>query len=204
MPEGVSRPDRPAPTPVAAGSGGIIRHAVAIPAGMRDVHSRFLRQRAADVLATRLPELLPVRRIQRRGDQVLLISDADDGTSLSRLLDRAKPSLPEAAALAAGLLETVAAMHAAGYSHGRLQGDAVRVTPDGSLRLAGWAANALFPAGLHGDVRRADVRAAAGLVADIAAAAGRPIRVLSEREEDIVARLRSAGDPSILARRTLV
>src|SRR5205085_5729435 len=61
-----------------------------------------------------------------------------------------------------------------------------------------------FPGGLHENVRKADVRAAAGLVAGVAKAAGRPTRALDDREERIVARLRSAADPRSLARRGLL
>ena len=171
---------------------------------MQDVDPRFLRQRAAEVLATRVPALVPVRKIQRRGNEVLIVSDDDDAVSLARLLDRAKPSLTEAAALAATVLEAVAGMHDAGQAHGDLTAAAVRVGVDGSARLAGWAVNALLPAGLHEDVRKTDVRAAAGLVTDIAKAAGRPTRPLTDREERIVARLASAGDPRRLTRRNVL
>jgi hypothetical protein len=184
--------------------GTVVRQVVPIPPGMQDVDPRFLRQRAAEVLATGLAEVVPVRRILRRGDDVWILSDADGGVPLVRLVDRAKPTLAEAAALAATVLEAVAGLHAGGHAHGGLEGRAVRVGTDGSARLAGWAANALFPAGLHEDVRRADVRAAAVLMADIARAAGRPTRPLTDREDRILARLGSAGDPRSLARRGLL
>jgi len=206
QPPGQAAPeaDGRAREPVLVPDGAVVRHRVAIPPAMQDVDPRFLRQRAAEVLATRVPELMPVRRIQRRGTDVWIVSDGDDGTTLARLLDRAKPKLAESAALAADVLEAIAAMHAAGQAHGGLDARAVRVRPDGSVRVAGWAANALFPGGLHQDVRKADVRAAAGLVADIAKAAGHPNRALDDREERIVARLRSAADPRSLARRSLL
>jgi len=187
----------------APGGGTGVRQRVPIPEAMRGVEPRFLRQRAAEVLATRQEHLVPVRRILRRGDELWVLSDADGGVALGRLLERAKPSLAEAAALAAGVLEAVAAMHTAGQAHGGLDAQAVRIGPDGSARVAGWAANALVPAGRHEDVRRADAREAAGLVARIGKAAGRPIRPLTDREERIVARLRSAADARNLARRDL-
>jgi len=131
-----------------------------------------------------------------------VLPDADDGVSLLRFLDRAKPSLAEAAALAALVLEAVAALHAAGRPHGALDDRAVRVLLDGTVRTAGRrpVTGTAGPTGL-GDVRRADVRAAAGIVAQINSAAGRPSRPLTAAEERLAARLASASDPRSLARR---
>src|SRR5438552_16899780 len=86
-----------------------------------------------------------------------VLSDVDDGVSLLRLLDRAKPSLAEAAVLAALVLDAVAAMHAGGHTHGELDRRAVRVGLDGAVRIAGWGPNALFPARPGAAVRRADL-----------------------------------------------
>ena len=62
---------------------------------------------------------------------------AVDGLSLHRLLDRAKPSLAEAAALAAVLLEALATMHDAGCTHGDLDCRSVQIGPRGDVRLDG-------------------------------------------------------------------
>jgi len=129
-----------------------------------------------------------------------VLSDVDDGVSLLRLLDRAKPSLAEAATLAALVLEALAAMHAAGQTHGDLDIRVVRVALDGTVRIAGRRSEAPGSAGPH-DARRADVRAAAGIVAEIAKAAGRPARPLTPAEDRLAARLASAADPRSLARR---
>ncbi|HEV7864048.1 MAG TPA: hypothetical protein VGR20_15155, partial [Acidimicrobiia bacterium] len=180
----------------------VICERVTLPPQARDVDGRFLRQRAAAVLTTSQPELLPVRRIVRKGGIIWMLSDVDDGVPLHRLLDRAKPSLAEAASLAALVLEAVAAMHGAGYVHGGLDSRSVRLGPGGGVRVAGWGPNALFPAELDGDGRRADLRATAGILAEIARSAGRPGRPLTETEEKLAARLASVADPRSLARRS--
>src|SRR5581483_1710485 len=128
-----------------------------------------------------------------------VLSDPDDGVPLGYFLDRAKPSLAEAAVLAAAVLEAVGTLHAGGRTHGRLDSRAVRVALDGSVRIAGGGVAEVPPAG--GDPRRADVRAAAGIVAEIAKSAGRPARPLTDAEERLVARLSSAADPRRLVRR---
>ena len=184
-----------------ADGAAVVCERVTVPPPMEHVDRRFLRQRAAEVLAAGGAELVPVQRILKRGGTVWMLSDVDGGVSLSRLLDRAKPSLAEAAALAALVLEALSAVHGGGHAHGRLDSGAVRIGPDGTVRLAGWGPNALFPAGLDDHVRRADVRAAAGVVAEVMESAGRPARPLTEREERILARLTSAADPRSLARR---
>ena len=182
----------------------VVCERVTVPPRMDGVDPRFLRQRAEELLATRMPALVPVRRILKRGTNVWMLSDVDGGVSLLRLLDRAKPSLAEAAAMAGLVLEAVAAMHDAGHRHHGLDSRSVRIGLDGTVRLAGWGPNALFPTGRDDDVRRADVRAAAGLVAEIAKAAGRPARPLTEREDRMATRLAAAADPRSLARRGLL
>ncbi|TMK37991.1 MAG: hypothetical protein E6G66_19105 [Actinobacteria bacterium] len=179
----------------------VVCQRVTLPPAARDVDRRFLRQRVAELLATREPELVPVRRILPQGPSLWMLSDVDDGVSLLRLLDRAKPSLAEAAVLAALVLDAVAAMHAGGHTHGELDSRAVRVGLDGAVRIAGWGPNALFPASPDDEVRRADIRAAAGIVAEIAKSAGRPTRPLTRQEDRLVARLSSNADPRSLARR---
>jgi hypothetical protein len=174
---------------------------VTVPAQAEPVDRPSLRQRAAEVLATRHAALVPVRRIVRRGSNLWLLSDVDDGVSLHRLLDRAKPSLTEAASLAALVLDAVAALHEAGCTHAGLDSRSVRIGPAGEVRLTGWGSNALFPAGLDEETRRADVRAAAAIVGEIARSAGRPARPLTGHEDKLLARLTSAADPRSLVRR---
>ena len=132
-----------------------------------------------------------------------VLSDADDGVSLLHLLDRAKPSLAEGATLAALVLEALAAAHTDGHASGDVDPRAVRVRLDGTVRIAVGRREAPGPAGPD-DVRRADVRAAAGVVAEIAKAAGRPSRPLTPAEDRLAARLASAADPRNLARRGLL
>jgi hypothetical protein len=124
---------------------------------------------------------------------------AVDGLSLHRLLDRAKPSLAEAAALSAVLLEALATMHDAGCTHGDLDCRSIQIGPRGDVRLDGRKPKS--KARFDPEKRRADVRAAAAIVAEIGRAAGRPARPLTEREEKLVARLEAAADPRSLSRR---
>jgi len=131
-----------------------------------------------------------------------ILPDPDDGVVLTQFLDRAKPSLAEAAALAAAVLEAVGAMHAGGRSHGELDSRAVRVALDGSARITGACVDLRGPDGPPADARRADVRATAAIVAEIAKAAGRPARPLTGAEERLVARLSSAADARRLVRRS--
>src|SRR5581483_6324127 len=127
-----------------------------------------------------------------------ILPDPDDGVALTQFLDRAKPSLAEAAALAAAVLEAVGARHAGGRSHGELDSRAVRVALDGSARITGACVDLRGPDGPPADARRADVRATAA----IAKAAGRPARPLTGAEERLVARLSSAADARRLVRRS--
>jgi hypothetical protein len=131
------------------------------------------------------------------------LAHADADVSLHRLLERAKPSLPEAASLAALVLQAVAALHEAGCAHGSLDTRSVLIGRDGDVRLVGWGPDGLVgtATGAGGDLRRADIRAAADMVAEIARSAGRPIRALTDREERMLARLATAADPRSLARR---
>jgi hypothetical protein len=129
------------------------------------------------------------------------VSQPRDGIPLRRFLDRAKLSLAEAASLASLVLEAVAAMHESGCGHGELDSRSVRVIPDGTVRLAEWGPDAPFPVGLDDEVRRADLRSAAGLVEEITKSAGRPARPLTEVEDRLMSRLRAAADPRSLRRR---
>jgi hypothetical protein len=150
---------------------------------------------------------------------------ADDEIPLHRLIDRAKPSLAEATVLAALVLEAVADMHDAGNVHGALDSTAARIDRQGNVRLdarppaaapsrvpsraigavrkagSGGRAQSSGSGGREGDPRRADVRAAAVVVAEIARSAGRPTRPLTEAEERMTERLSSAADPRSLVRR---
>ena len=123
---------------------------------------------------------------------------------LHRLLDRAKPSLAEAAALAAAVLEALGTMHEAGCTHGGLDSRSVRVGLRGDIRLAGGRPRRGGTGRPDAEQRRADNRAAAGIVAEILKAAGRPARPLTDREERLVSRLEAATDARSLSRRGLL
>jgi hypothetical protein len=124
-----------------------------------------------------------------------------DAIPCSRLLDRAKPSLAEAAALASLVLEALGTMHDAGCTHGDLDSQSVQIGLRGDVRLAGGKPKPASRARFDPDQRRADIRAAAGIVAEITKSAGRPARPLTDREEKLVARLEAAADPRSLSRR---
>ncbi len=120
---------------------------------------------------------------------------------LHRLLDRAKPSLAEAAALAAVVLEALGTMHEAGCAHGDLDSQSVQVGLGGDVRLAGGKPKRAGTARFDAEQRRADTRAAAGIIKEIVKSAGRPARPLTEREAKLLSRLEAACDPRSLSRR---
>ena len=142
-----------------------------------------------------MPEVLP-------GPEVVPEHEFTAPTSLHRLLDRAKPSLAEAASLAALVLEALAVMHDNTGSHGSLDSQSIRLTPAGTVRIAGRRSSDDAD-GTDRDKRRADIRAAAAIVAEIEKATGRPNRTLTDREERLAARLAANADPSSLTRRGL-
>ncbi|HET9769367.1 MAG TPA: hypothetical protein VFS16_00660 [Acidimicrobiia bacterium] len=154
-----------------------------------------------------LPEVIdlrdgvePVATVPETAGTVVDLREGPE-VPLHRLLERAKPSLAEAAALAAVVLDALGTMHEAGCAHGDLDSASVRVGLGGDVRLAGGKPVRAGAARFDADQRRADIRAAAGIVAEIVRAAGRPARPLTEREERLLARLESAGDARSLARR---
>lgn len=179
--------------------------------GLPDVPEVLGDLRDPDVLDLRDPEVLDLREpaapseplgepeVAELPEQPAPERTAVDGVSLHRMLDRAKPSLAEAAALAAVLLEALATMHDARCTHGDLDCRSVQIGPRGDIRLDGRKPKAR--ARFDPDQRRADIRAAAAIVAEIGRSAGRPARSLTEREEKLVSRLEAAADPRSLSRR---
>ena len=163
------------------------------------VHVRESEIPGEDPFAELMPEVLPGPEVLDRPEPEFVPAPVP----LERLLDRAKPSLAEAASLAALVLEAVADMHDGGRTHGHLDSRAVRLAPDGVVRMAGLGGNGAGSSGSAGDRRRADVRAAAALVAEIGKASGRPARPLTDREERLAVRLTTAADPRSLSRRGL-
>jgi hypothetical protein len=123
--------------------------------------------------------------------------------TLHRFLDRAKPSLGEATSLASLVLDAIGALHDAGCTHGRLDSRTVRLTPEGEVHLAGLEPARSEPGDPDPQARKADVRAAAAVVAEIDKATGRPVRPLTDREARMADRLAAAADPASLTRRGL-
>src|SRR5205807_1229055 len=87
-----------------------------------------------------------------------------------------RPVFGGAAPWPTAALEAVNRHHGGGRAHGGLDSRSVHVGLDGAIRLTGGRPDTKFPAGPDDDVRRADARATAVIVAEIAASAGRPSR----------------------------
>ncbi len=163
-----------------------------------DVHVGATEAPDDDPFPELLPEVLPGPEVlPEHAPEVLRVP-----LSLHHLLDRAKPSMAEAASLAALVLAALADMHDAGDTHGGLDSRSVRLTPDCRVHVAGRRRSPGKTAADR-DERRADIRAAAAIVAEIDKAAGRPNRPLTDREERLAARLEANADPQSLARRGL-
>ena len=88
-----------------------------------------------------MPEVLPGPEVVPEHGPVLLQEHEPEvvraPTTLHRLLDRAKPSLAEAGSLAALVLEALAVMHDNTGGHGSLDSQSIRLTPAGTVRIAG-------------------------------------------------------------------
>jgi hypothetical protein len=168
-----------------------------------DVEIRDIAAPEEDLFADLPPEVLPdpdPEVLYEPGPEVQPDRVPVPPLSLQRVLDRAKPSLAEAASLCAIVLEAIADMHDAGCTHGSLDSRSVRLTADCEVRLTDRPHCA---DDADADERRADIRAVAAIVAEIDKATGRPARPLTEREERIADRLASAADPRSLSRRGL-
>jgi hypothetical protein len=163
------------------------------------VHVRETEAPGEDPFSELMPEVLPGPEVLPEHEPEVLRAPL----SLHRLLDRAKPSMAEAASLAALVLAALADMHDAGETHGRLDSRSVRLSPDCRVDVAGRRRSPGESEGADRDERRADIHAAAAIVAEIDQAAGRPNRPLTDREERLAARLAANADPRSLARRGL-
>jgi hypothetical protein len=164
-----------------------------------DVHVRETEAPGEDPFPELSPEVLPGPEVVPEREPEVLRAPLP----LHRLLDRAKPSLAEAASLAALVLEALADMHDADRCHGRLDSRSIRLTPEGTVRVAGRGPSTAETGGLDQDEQRADIQAAAAIVAEIDKATGRPARPLTDREERLAARLAANADPRSLGRRGL-
>lgn len=163
-----------------------------------DVHVRETEAPDDDPFAELMPEVLPGPEVLPEHEPEVLRAPL----SLHRLLDRAKPSLAEAASLAALALEALADMHDDDGTHGRLDSRSIRLTPACTVRVAG-RRSPKETDDADRDERRDDIQAAAAIVAEIDKATGRPNRPLTDREERLSARLAANADPRSLARRGL-
>lgn len=94
--------------------------------------------RATALVSVRSPRLVPLLGVTSTQNAVWLVSEWDDGVTLSRLLQVAGVTPEQVTLLAGDLLSTLATLHAAGCDP-RITTDDVRVDRDGGVRLAGWA-----------------------------------------------------------------
>lgn len=164
-----------------------------------DVHVGETEAPGEDPFPELMPEVLPGPEVLPEYEPEVLRAPL----SLHRLLDRAKPSLAEAASLAALVLEALAVMHDTVGAHGLLDSRSIQLTSAGTVRVPGRRLGRKDTDGADRDERRADIRAVAAIVAEIDKAAGRPDRPLTDREERLSARLAANADPRSLSRRGL-
>ena len=85
------------------------------------------------------PLLVPVVGTADIDGATWLLSEQVDGVSVQRLLGLATLTPAQAGWLAARALAAVAALHDAGFAHGRLHAGNVLVGRDGAVRLTDWA-----------------------------------------------------------------
>src|SRR5437867_5189389 len=105
----------------------------------------------------RHPALSPVLAWGTDQSGIWVAVEPNEGTPLSSILSRGPMTPPSAAALGAAVLSGVAALHEAGIALGGFGAQAVRVTTNGEVRLAGHPAAAVRGAPSQSDLR-ADVR----------------------------------------------
>lgn len=116
----------------------------------------------------RAPSLVRALGVQHAKGALWLVSELDDGVWLSRLLELTRPRPAQAVVIGLGVLCGLRVVHAAGYTHGCVGADEVRVGGDGQARLDGWAAGALCTPELLEQRQRADVTASGVLLAQLA------------------------------------
>ena len=107
----------------------------------------------------RHPALSPVLAWGTDPNGIWVAVEPNEGTPLSTLLSRGPLTPPAAAALGAAVLSGVAALHEAGVAMGGFGANAIRITGNGEVRLAGHPAAAVRGAPSQSDLR-ADVRSA--------------------------------------------
>lgn len=106
--------------------------------------------------------LLPLRAAFEDGRWLWAVFELDDGASLDRLLQRARLRPAQAVVVGRGILEALAALHAAGAWHGAVHARNVHVGEDGTVRLSDYG---LATPGAEADARGEDVGATGALIA---------------------------------------
>ena len=121
------------------------------------------------------PALVPVLGLARTESACWLLSELDDGVSLDRLLDLARLSPLQAAAVLDDVHAGLGALHDLGHWHGRVHAANVHVGAGGRVRLSDWAPAWLSatPVDGHRGHRADDLTAAARLAGALVASAAR-------------------------------
>ena len=136
------------------------------------------RARCVDALsalvAVRHPNLVPVLAVGERDGAVWVVSQADAGRPLRRLLAVATLTPEQAALVTLGVLDGLEALHGAGLGHGRLDERTVHVGPAGAIRLGAWGLGVDDQEG--GERRERDREAAVRLLGRLGRSARRPPR----------------------------
>ena len=119
---------------VASGRRVLLRQ---LPAELDLVAREAARREVAQVAAVRHEHLLPLRPLLTPPGAVVLVYDGVDGIALEQLL-RARPRLTpgQVVTLGAPLAAALAALHAAGHTHGAVCASSVWVSRDGRPLLA--------------------------------------------------------------------
>jgi hypothetical protein len=144
-------------------------------------------------------ELVPVHGVALRPDAVWLVSALDGGIPLQRLVQLVGLSQPQAALVAAGIVDGVAELHTLGLGHGRLHAGNVHVGADGAVRLGDWAPSALLPADSGDGLHAADLAAARTLAAALIAGAHGGAPAGAPDPKDLVAAIELSADIPMLS-----
>ena len=131
----------------------VIVHEIPVPAA----EAAAAIPRIQRLFDNRHPSLSPVLAWGTDPNGLWVAVEANEGTPLGTILSRGPLTPPAAAALGAGLLSGVSALHEAGISMGGFGASAVRVNGNGEVRLSGHPAAAARGAPSQSDLR-ADVR----------------------------------------------
>jgi len=156
-----------------------------------DARRRQWIELAPELVRFRHPNLVPVVAGGERDGATWIVSEADGGCPLRRLLVVATLTPEQAALITAGVLGGLRALHQAGLWHGGLDDRTVHVGETGQVRLGAWS--------LRGDMRdpearrSADREAAVRLLGRLGRSTRRPGRRPADRASVILRALEACG-----------